>query len=184
MAEDREAGCGCSMHMESPSAQSRETRSRPEVGKEKALVEISELMGSRRAVASKHNRQRWLSWSPASTLPFYVPESHDRVCIPGAQIPTKSGHWGSQGTGKLPTSSSYLFYYKMTSFGTVAFNFSNSFLNHIMFPCASFMEARGRSIAQGRAQALESDSPAFRSQLCHCRNWVIHQHSQSQWFPL
>lgn len=102
-------------------------------GKERALAEISELMGSCGAVASKHNRQERLSWSLVTTLPFYVwgqTEAWLWLCIPTAQIPTHSGCWGSQDTGKLPTSSPYLFYYKISSLFTSTFNWLNSFFNH------------------------------------------------------
>jgi hypothetical protein len=55
--KDGEASCGGFMQKESPSAQSRVEHPRPVVRKEKVLAEISELMGSCRSVASKHNRE-------------------------------------------------------------------------------------------------------------------------------
>lgn len=103
------------------------------LGKERALAEISELMGSCGAIASKHNREGRLSWSLESTLPFYVrgqTEAWLWLCITTAQIPTHSGCWGSQDIGKLPTSSPYLFYYKISSLFTSTFNCLNSFFNH------------------------------------------------------
>lgn len=121
-------------------------------GKEKALAETSELMGSCRAAASKHNRQAWLGWSLASTLPFEVQgetEPRPWLHIPKAQIPTRSGGQGPQDPGKLPASSSYLLYYKISALFTHTFNFPYSFLSHIhvpVFPLA--IEQMELSIAQ------------------------------------